>query len=115
MKIACKRIYDAPADTDGKRVLVDRLWPRGIKKENAQVDWWAKTLTPSNELRKWYHEDMENRWVEFQQRYRAELSLVPTDLEMLRQDAEQQVTLLTAVKVPEHSHVTVLIDVLSGK
>mgnify|MGYP003597596918 FL=1 len=80
MTIRSKRIYDEVSDADGKRILVDRLWPRGIKKENAQIDWWAKEITPSNELRKWYHEDIENRWEEFQQKYQTELQSSTTQL-----------------------------------
>ena len=115
MTIQSKRIYDDVSETDGKRVLVDRLWPRGIKKETAHIDWWAKEITPSNELRKWYHEDMENRWDEFQQKYQAELSRNSAVLELdeLRGMSEKEtVTLISAVKNIDHSHVTVLIDVL---
>ena len=66
MTIYSKRIYDAVSETDGQRILVDRLWPRGVKKDDAKIDLWPKEITPSNELRKWYHEDSENRWDEFQ-------------------------------------------------
>jgi uncharacterized protein YeaO (DUF488 family) len=70
--ILLKRAYDKPARGDGFRVLVDRLWPRGIKKEDLQLDTWAKTLAPSTDLRKWFAHDPV-RWVEFCKRYRAEL------------------------------------------
>ena len=66
MTIYSKLIYDAISETVGQRILVDRLWPRGIKKDDAKIDLWPKEITPSNELRKWYHEDSENRWDEFQ-------------------------------------------------
>lgn len=113
MSIQTKRVYDAVSESDGKRVLVDRLWPRGIKKELAQIDWWPKEITPSNELRKWYHEDMENRWGEFEQKYQAELSDATTALETLRDMVQKEnVTLISAVKNIEHSHVTVLIQIL---
>ncbi|RKG38422.1 DUF488 domain-containing protein [Acinetobacter rongchengensis] len=113
MSIQTKRVYDAVSASDGKRVLVDRLWPRGIKKELAQIDWWPKEITPSNELRKWYHEDMENRWEEFEQKYRAELSDATTVLNTLRDMIQKEsVTLISAVKNIDHSHVTVLIDIL---
>lgn len=113
MNIQTKRIYDAPSASDGKRVLVDRLWPRGIKKEDAKIDIWLKEITPSNELRKWYHEDIENRWEEFSQKYRTELSNLSTQLSDLRQLIQQEtVTLLTSAKNEGRNHVVVLVDVL---
>ncbi|WP_173913043.1 DUF488 domain-containing protein [Acinetobacter sp. Marseille-Q1618] len=118
MNIQIKRIYDPIAQTDGKRVLVDRLWPRGIKKEAAQLDLWAKQVTPSNALRKWYHQDPQQHWEEFQQRYLLELEQVKPEVERLRQLALQgTITLLTAAKNQTHNHVIVLKDVLqnSGK
>lgn len=116
MTIQSKRIYEAVSESDGKRILVDRLWPRGIKKEDAKIDWWPKEITPSNELRKWYHEDMENRWDEFQQKYQAELSSESTALEALRTMSEKEtVTLISAVKNIDHSHITVLIEVLQQR
>ena len=66
MKIQIKRVYEAIGAADGKRILVDRLWPRGLSKAQAQLDLWPKELTPSNALRQWYHEDIEQRWDEFQ-------------------------------------------------
>ena len=116
MTIYSKRIYDAVSDTDGQRILVDRLWPRGIKKDDAKIDWWPKEITPSNELRKWYHEDIENRWDEFQQRYRIELSQVTVQLEELQKlIAQGPITLLTAAKNEGRNHVSVLLDVLNHK
>lgn len=70
--IQIKRAYDPVADEDGQRILVDRLWPRGVSKERAKLDRWAKELAPSTELRKWFGHDPQ-RWTEFQKRYRAEL------------------------------------------
>lgn len=67
-----KRVYEAPAASDGTRILVDRLWPRGLSKEKARVDLWLKTVAPSTELRKWFGHDPE-RWDEFRRRYQAEL------------------------------------------
>ncbi|MYS19484.1 Uncharacterized conserved protein YeaO, DUF488 family [Streptomyces sp. DvalAA-14] len=109
-----RRVYDPPEPDDGVRVLVDRLWPRGLAKARAQVDEWPKELTPSGELRAWLHADPE-RYDEFEQRYRAELAAAGPDadatLRRLRERARQgRVTLLTAVKEPEHSHVPVLLD-----
>ena len=113
MNIQIKRIYDAVEPADGKRILIDRLWPRGISKEHAQLDDWAKTLTPSNALRKWYHVDTEQRWDEFQQRYTAELTDQHEDLQALKSLAHQdKVTLLTAAKNAGKSHADVLKRIL---
>lgn len=71
-KARIKRVYDAPGPEDGRRILVDRLWPRGLTKEKAKIDYWAKDIAPSNELRKWYGHDPA-KWNEFQKRYFAEL------------------------------------------
>ena len=72
MNIQIKRAYDNPSENDGYRILVDRLWPRGISNEKAMIDYWAKALAPSNELRRWYGHDPE-KWPEFKFRYFAEL------------------------------------------
>jgi uncharacterized protein YeaO (DUF488 family) len=73
MDIRLKRAYEPPAQSDGVRVLVDRLWPRGLRKENAELDEWMKDIAPSSELRKWFNHDPE-RWEEFVMRYRCELA-----------------------------------------
>ncbi len=78
-----KRIYDPPAADDGFRVLVDRLWPRGLSKADARVDHWARDVSPSNELRKWYGHD-PNKWDEFRRRYAAELRQNTAALDDLR-------------------------------
>jgi uncharacterized protein YeaO (DUF488 family) len=70
--IKIKRVYEKPSKDDGKRILIDRLWPRGLKKEDAQIDEWIKEIAPSNELRKWFNHD-PNRWGEFKNRFFAEL------------------------------------------
>jgi uncharacterized protein YeaO (DUF488 family) len=71
-RVQIKRVYDAPTPDDGRRILVDRLWPRGLTKEKAKIDYWGKDISPSNELRKWYgHEP--GKWEEFKKRYFAEL------------------------------------------
>ena len=72
MSIKIKRIYDPPSEDDGYRVLVDQLWPRGLKKENARIDRWIKEIAPTTELRKWYNHDPE-KWPEFKSRYFGEL------------------------------------------
>ena len=76
MEIKIKRVYAPPEDSDGRRILVDRLWPRGFSKERALIDFWPKTLSPSTELRKWYNHDPA-RWDEFRTRYFAELDENP--------------------------------------
>ncbi|WP_326658551.1 DUF488 domain-containing protein [Streptomyces sp. NBC_00385] len=110
-----RRVYDPEEDGDGIRVLVDRLWPRGVSKDRAAIDKWLKDVTPSDELRSWYHEDRsENRYDTFVDRYRAELAdpvhtAAVAELTALVR-AGGPVTLVTAVKDVPHSHVPVLVD-----
>ncbi|MFI6058866.1 DUF488 domain-containing protein [Streptomyces sp. NPDC005151] len=113
--VRVRRVYDPQEDGDGTRVLVDRLWPRGVAKDRARIDRWLKDLTPSNELRSWYHEDRSGtRYDDFVDRYRAELAdpshtaAVRELVELVR--AGGPVTLVTAVKDVPHSHVPVLVD-----
>jgi uncharacterized protein YeaO (DUF488 family) len=108
------RVYDAPSPSDGTRVLVDRVWPRGLSKENAHVSYWCKQVAPSTELRKWFAHD-PIRFAEFSRRYRAELEEPEraAALHDLRVIAESQpVTLVTATKAIEISQAAVLADVL---
>jgi uncharacterized protein YeaO (DUF488 family) len=108
-----KRVYDEPSPQDGVRVLVDRLWPRGISKERAQLDEWAKDAAPSDGLRRWFHAAPVDGRDEFAERYAAELAGPEQQqrLEELRaQAAEQIVTLVTAAKDLEHSHISVLLE-----
>ena len=94
MAIRIKRIYDPVAADDGIRILVDRLWPRGISKDRAQLDYWAKQASPSNDLRQWYQHDPA-RWHEFRKRYRSELESNPDALvELKQQMTGDTVTLL---------------------
>lgn len=112
--IAIKRIYDGVEPGDGTRVLVDRLWPRGVKREAAAIDHWAKAITPSTELRQWYHRQPE-RWTEFQMRYRLELRAAEAveELERLKIIATTHaVTLLTATRNETENHAIVLRDLL---
>ncbi len=81
--LRAKRIYDEPARSDGRRILIDRLWPRGVSKDAAQIDFWAKTVAPSNELRQWYNHD-SSKWAEFCDRYFAELDSNPEGVAELR-------------------------------
>ncbi|GGX53910.1 DUF488 domain-containing protein [Streptomyces chartreusis] len=115
MSVRIRRVYEAPEPEDGVRVLVDRLWPRGLSKDAAQVDEWPKGLTPSTELRRWYHAG-EGSYEEFAGRYEAELD-APEAAELLEHVRELvgrgAVTLLTASKSPEQSHAAVLARLLS--
>lgn len=106
--VQCKRVY-APAEAaDGYRVLVDRLWPRGIKKENAHVDLWAKALAPSTELRKWFGHQPE-RFEEFARRYEEELKANPAARLVLEElMSHSTVTLLYAAKDEAHNNAVVL-------
>lgn len=112
--IALKRAYEPPSEADGLRVLVDRLWPRGLTKKAAAIDEWAKDVAPSTELRKWYGHDPE-RWAEFGKRYRAELKDRHEALEALRSKARAApITLIYAAHDTAHTHALVLRDVLLG-
>src|SRR5262249_47314040 len=85
VRIRIKRVYEPAANTDGRRILIDRLWPRGVSKARARIDFWAKSIAPSNGLRRWYgHEP--SKWKEFQSRYRAELRANPDGVRELRRE-----------------------------
>ena len=111
--IKVKRIYDDFSKTDGYRVLIDKLWPRGISKERAKVDLWISKIAPSNDLRKWYHENPE-KTKEFQKRYNTELRDNANSLKEIRKTLQHQktVTLLSASKDPNPIHAIVLKSVL---
>jgi uncharacterized protein YeaO (DUF488 family) len=112
MDIRLKRAYDEPATDDGYRVLVDRLWPRGVARDRAQLDEWARELAPSNELRRWFGHEPE-RFDEFRRRYEAELEEQRTKLEELRGRARAgTVTLVYAARDTAHNDAVVLADVL---
>jgi len=107
-----KRIYEEPADDEGYRVLVDRLWPRGVSKEDAQLDDWMKKITPSPELRKWFDHDPD-KFEEFKKRYEHELASKDEPVQKLLDIAEnQKVTLLYAAKDETHNHAIVLKEFL---
>ncbi len=107
-----KRIYDEPAEQDGYRILVDRLWPRGMTKERAHLDEWDKEIAPSDELRKWFGHKMEN-FGEFTRMYKAELKDKGEELQRIRELAEKKnVTLLYAARNTEVNHARVLLSVL---
>jgi uncharacterized protein YeaO (DUF488 family) len=112
--IRLKRAYERPSSDDGIRVLVDRLWPRGMRKEDAAIDHWLKELAPSTELRRWFAHDPE-RWEEFRRRYRDELSAHAERLEELRATArERRLTLVYSARDERHNDAVVLRDVLSN-
>lgn len=108
MELLLKRAYEPALPSDGYRVLVDRLWPRGLSKERAQLDEWAKDLAPSTELRQWFGHDPA-RWDEFARDYRSELedSTAPQDF-LARLGAQERVTLVYAAHDQEHCHPLVL-------
>lgn len=111
--VRIKRIYEEPGPADGRRLLVDRLWPRGVSREKARLDGWLKEIAPSDELRSWFAHD-PSRWLEFQKRYREELKVQSRLVEELRaQAAREPVTLLYAARDPEHNNAVVLRGVLS--
>lgn len=106
-----KRIYDDAEADDGCRVLVDRLWPRGVARDAAALDEWRRDLAPSNALRKWFHEDRDGRWREFRRRYRAELDAAGDELQRLACTARDSgLTLLTAARDRDRNHLVVLAE-----
>lgn len=108
MDIRTKRIYEDPEPTDGTRVLVDRLWPRGVSKDEAHLDVWLKSVAPSKELRRWYDHDVE-RWERFQERYRSELDDTDAPIERLLSFASSgTLTLLYAAKDREYNNAVAL-------
>ncbi len=114
-RIRLKRAYDPPDAGDGTRVLVDRLWPRGVRKADAGIDLWMKEISPSDELRKWYHHDRE-LWDEFRARYRRELAVHPEDLDRLRDLARAgTVTLIYSAQDTAKNNAVALRDELLAR
>ena len=112
-RIAIKRIYDPPSDRDGFRVLVDRIWPRGISKKDAAIDRWAKEIAPSAALRMWFRHDPA-KWQEFRKRYRDELDDRVSELRhLLEECGKRRMTLLFSTKDTEHNQAVVLREVLA--
>jgi uncharacterized protein YeaO (DUF488 family) len=107
MSFQIKRVYDSPSPSDGKRILVDRLWPRGLKKSDAHLDLWMKDVAPSPPLRQWFHHDPE-RFPEFSQRYTRELKTNPAVNELRELGKNKRVTLLYAAHDPKVNHALVL-------
>lgn len=115
MKVAIKRVYEEPKESDGTRILVDRLWPRGLTKEKARVDLWLKEVAPSTELRKWFGHDPK-KWTEFQARYAQELKSHGEQVAALKQEAARgPVTLLYGAKDEEHNEAAVLQKILQRR
>lgn len=111
-RIALKRIHDPAGPADGTRVLVDRIWPRGVRKADAALDHWYREVAPSTELRKWFGHDPE-RWPEFRRRYRSELAQAPEALRALMALCRRgPVTLLFGARDREHNQAVVLREVL---
>ena len=116
MPVKVKRVYEKPAKADGQRILVDRLWPRGLSKQAAAVDRWLRDLAPSNDLRKWFHAQPE-AWNEFRRRYMKELGApaAAEALQNLYNIADQgNVTLLFASRNQDRNNATVLKELLEG-
>lgn len=114
-KIKLKRAYERPTRDDGLRVLVDRLWPRGVRKADAAIDQWMKDVAPSASLRQWFGHDPA-RWVEFRQRYRKELKEHDKEIDELRGLARHgPITLVYAARDQAHNEAVVLRDFLLGQ
>ena len=111
--IKLKRAYEKPSAEDGTRILVDRLWPRGLTKQEARIDYWFKEIAPSGELRKWFGHDPA-RWSDFKRRYGAELQRHPEKLDELRKPARHDtITLVYGARDEEHNDAVVLRDILA--
>lgn len=112
MKLKIKRVYERPDEADGRRILVDRLWPRGLSKAKAHVDLWVKEIAPSTELRKWFGHDPD-KWAEFKTRYRAELKENDEQVSLLRREIKKGVvTLVYGAKDEAHNDAVVLKEFL---
>ena len=109
MKFQTKRIFDVAGAADGRRILIDRLWPRGVTKERAAIDYWAKDIAPSNELRRWYQHDLE-KWIEFRERYFIELDANEAGLSMLMRELSDGLnTILFASKEEKLNNAAALV------
>ena len=113
-RVRAKRVYEPAERGDGYRMLIDHVWPRGVSRERAHLDEWAKELAPSDELREWFDHDPA-RFAEFRRRYRAELTHQTDRLEELRQRAARRpLTILYAARDREHNNAVVLVELLTG-
>ncbi len=111
--IKIKRAYEKPSKDDGYRILVDRLWPRGVSKSKARIDSWLKEISPSSELRKWFSHDIE-KWNEFKKRYHVELKNQKVTLQRIKEMEKEHgiITLVYAAKDDRHNNAVFLADVL---
>jgi len=115
VRIGVARAYDPPGDDDGARYLVDRVWPRGIRKDALRIEQWLRDVAPSNELRRWFGHDPQ-RWDDFVERYRAELDANRAAWEPLLEAASQgPITLVYGARDPEHNQAVALRDYLERK
>jgi uncharacterized protein YeaO (DUF488 family) len=115
MSLTIKRAYEEPSPSDGTRILVDRLWPRGLTKAKAKIDLWLKEVAPSTELRKWFAHDPA-KWPEFQARYKDELKQHKEQFDLLKQKAAHgPVTLIYGARDQEHNEAAVLLKLLQRK
>ncbi|KTD21491.1 DUF488 domain-containing protein [Legionella israelensis] len=112
MNIQVKRIYEESNESDGFRILVDRLWPRGIKKTEANIDLWLKDIAPSDSLRKWFNHDPK-KWTEFQKRYAQEIIDKQEDIDIILKEGKKRVTLLFSSKETEHNNAVALFELVS--
>ena len=113
--IQLKRAYDPSAADDGYRIYIDRLWPRGLSHETFYYDSWDKQLAPSTELREWFHQNPDERWAEFSQRYEAELSQNPAFQSLKEEIADKpKVTLLYSSRDHAHNNAVVVLGLLTG-
>jgi uncharacterized protein YeaO (DUF488 family) len=112
MKVKIKRVYEAPSEEDGKRILVDRLWPRGLTKEKASVDLWLKDIAPTATLRKWFSHDPD-KYEEFKRRYLDELKNNKEQVSALKDEIKKgPITLVYGAKDEKHNEAFVLKDML---
>lgn len=115
MNLKIKRVYEKPANEDGKRILVDRLWPRGLTKEKASIDLWLKDIAPTTELRKWFGHDAD-KWKEFRKRYHQELTNNKEQVSLLKEQLKNgAITLVYGAKDELHNEALVLKDWLTRK
>lgn len=114
--IQLKRAYDQESPEDGYRVYIDKLWPRGLSHETFHYDSWDKAISPSTELREWFHQDPENRWTAFEEKYKAELSTNPAFEALQKEIADKStVTLLFSSHDREHNNAVVVRNMITKK
>ncbi len=114
MLVSVRRIYEKPSIVDGKRILVDRLWPRGVKKSTANIDLWMKDIAPSDALRQWFNHSPE-KWIEFKKRYRRELDSSERLDQLVDIIKKNDVTILFAARDMKHNNAVALISFIRNK